>query len=259
MFNNKIASKNSSSALKKYCKVCHDAGKSETEYTSHFIRENRDPCSKVVCPTLLSLECRHCSKKGHTVKYCKILEKDKISEARQRKNDCKLVIKPKSEEKYKQANMFSNLESDSEDDNLAPPPITTKVKSLVLKVPNNFFESKDDDLDFRPPPITAKSKNLVLKVPNNFFESKDDDLVCISPNKSYASALLRPTIIPKEVKITLPIPIMSINRKINDFVPSYNNIKSTYIKNKSWADTDSDSDSDSELEEEKEEVNDPNW
>jgi len=221
MFNNKIASKNSSSALKKYCKVCHDAGKSETEYTSHFIRENRDPCSKVVCPTLLSLECRHCSKKGHTVKYCKILEKDKIAEARQRKNDCKLVIKPKSEEKYKQANMFSNLESDSEDDDLAPPP------------------------------ITAKSKSLVLKVPNNFFESKDDDLVCISPNKSYASALLRPTIIPKEVKITLPIPIMSINRKINDFVPSYNNIKSTYIKNKSWADTDSDSDS--ELEEEKEE------
>ena len=69
MFNNKIAPKNSSSAaVKKYCKVCHDAGRSETEYTSHFIRENRDPLSKVVCPTLLSLECRYCSRKGHTVK-----------------------------------------------------------------------------------------------------------------------------------------------------------------------------------------------
>ena len=220
MFNSKIAPKNSSTSPKKYCKVCYDAGKSETEYTSHFIRENRDPCSKVVCPTLLSLECRYCSKKGHTVKYCKILEKDKIAEARQSKSSIKNT-KPKSLVFRAPANMFSSLESDSEDDDLAPPP------------------------------ITAKSKNLVLKVPNNFFESKDDDLVCISPNKSYASALLRPTIIPKEVKITLPIPIMSINRKINDFVPSYNNIKSTYIKNKSWADTDSDSDS--ELEEEKEE------
>ena len=115
MFNNKIASKNSS--LKKYCKVCHDAGKSETEYTSHFIRENRDPLSKVVCPTLLSLDCRYCSKKGHTVKYCKILEKDKIAEARQSKSITNTKTKPKSEEKYKQPNnMFSNLESDSEDE-----------------------------------------------------------------------------------------------------------------------------------------------
>jgi len=191
---------------KKYCKVCHDAGKSETEYTSHFIRESRDPSSKVVCPTLLSLECRYCSKKGHTVKYCKILEKDKISETRQSQRSI-TNTKSKSQEKYKQPNnMFSNLESDSEDEE-------QEVKEVEVR----------------------------------------------APNKSYASALLRPAIILKEVKITLPIPIMSINRKINDFVPSYNNIKSTYIKNKSWADTDSDSDSDSELEEEKEEVNDPNW
>lgn len=214
MFNNKIASKNSSSvALKKYCKVCHDAGKSETEYTSHFIRENRDPCSKVVCPTLLSLECRYCSKKGHTVKYCKNLEKDKIAEARQTKSSI-TNTKPKSQEKYKQPNnMFSNLESDSED------------------------EEQEQDV--------KEVKEVEVRAP-------------ITSNiKSYASALLRPALTSKEVKIA-PI----ITRQNNDVVPSYNNIKSTYIKNKSWADTDSDSDSDSELEEEKEEkeeVNDPNW
>ena len=209
MFNNKIASKNSSSvALKKYCKVCHDAGKSETEYTSHFIRENRDPCSKVVCPTLLSLECRYCSKKGHTVKYCKNLEKDKIAEARQTKSSI-TNTKPKSQEKYKQPNnMFSNLESDSED------------------------EEQEQDV--------KEVKEVEVRAP-------------ITSNiKSYASALLRPALTSKEVKIA-PI----ITRQNNDVVPSYNNIKSTYIKNKSWADTDSDSDS--ELEEEKDEVNDPNW
>ena len=194
-------------APNKYCKVCHDAGKSETEYTSHFIRADRDPCSKVVCPTLLSLECRYCSKKGHTVKYCKLLEKDKIAETRQSKSITNTKTKPKSEEKYKQPNnMFSNLESDSEDE--------------------------DDE---------KQEKELVIRAP------------AITTNiKSYASALLRPAIIPKEVKITLPIPIMSNTRKINNIVPSYNNIKSTYIKNKSWADTDSDSDS--ELEEELEEL-----
>ena len=212
MFNNKIASKNSSSvALKKYCKVCHDAGKSETEYTSHFIRENRDPCSKVVCPTLLSLECRYCSKKGHTVKYCKNLEKDKIAEARQTKSSI-TNTKPKSQEKYKQPNnMFSNLESDSEDE---------QEQEQEVKV--------------------KEEKELVIRTTNI---------------KSYASALLRPALTSKEVKI---VPI--ITRQNNDIVPSYNNIKSTYIKNKSWADTDSDSDSELEEEkEEKEEVNDPNW
>ena len=206
MFSNKIASKNSSTAsLKKYCKVCHDAGKTETEYTSHFIREDRDPLSKVVCPTLLSLDCRYCSRKGHTVKYCKILEKDKIAETRQSKNSI-TNTKSKSQEKYKQPNnIFSNLESDTEDEDEA--------------------ENEEKELVIRAPAITTNIK-------------------------SYASALLRPAIIPKKVKIA-PI----ITRQNNDIVPSYNNIKSTYIKNKSWADTDSDTDSDTELEE----VNDPNW
>ena len=199
-------------APNKYCKVCHDAGKSETEYTSHFIRADRDPCSKVVCPTLLSLECRYCSKKGHTVKYCKLLEKDKIAEARQSKSITNTKTKPKSEEKYKQPNnMFSNLESDSED------------------------EEQEQDV--------KEVKEVEVRAP-------------ITSNiKSYASALLRPALTSKEVKIA-PI----ITRQNNDVVPSYNNIKSTYIKNKSWADTDSDSDSELEEEKElKEEVNDPNW
>ena len=176
MFNNKIASKNSS--LKKYCKVCHDAGKSETEYTSHFIRENRDPLSKVVCPTLLSLDCRYCSKKGHTVKYCKILEKDKIAETRQSKSITN--TKSKSQEKYKQPNnMFSNLESDSEDEQEQEQEVK-EVKEVEVRAP-----------------ITSNIK-------------------------SYASALLRPALTSKEVKIA-PI----ITRQNNDIVPSYNNIKNS--------------------------------
>jgi len=63
------------SVSKKYCKVCHDSGKSEAVYTSHFIRESIDPNSKVLCPTLLALECRFCFCKGHTVKYCSALKR----------------------------------------------------------------------------------------------------------------------------------------------------------------------------------------
>ena len=69
------SSSSKSSSSKMYCKVCHDSGKSEAVYTSHFIRESVDPNSKVLCPTLLALECRFCFCKGHTVKYCSTLKK----------------------------------------------------------------------------------------------------------------------------------------------------------------------------------------
>lgn len=53
-----------------YCKVCHDAGRSRSEYTSHFVKDKKGPCGKVVCPLLLSQECRYCHEIGHTPKEC---------------------------------------------------------------------------------------------------------------------------------------------------------------------------------------------
>jgi hypothetical protein len=174
MFNNKIAPKNSSSvAVKKYCKVCHDAGKSETEYTSHFIRETRDPQSKVVCPTLLSLECRYCSRKGHTVKYCKFLEKDKRAEARH-KTQSQISQKPKNEEKYKQSNnMFSNLESESEDDDdnnkkdiEVRTPVITNINSYAsaLLKPAIVFNKEEPPILFS---IAKPINNAYVYVKNN--------------------------------------------------------------------------------------------
>ena len=53
-----------------YCKVCHDAGLSVGEYTSHFVRKTRDPMSDVTCPLLLKIECQICHHRGHYSKYC---------------------------------------------------------------------------------------------------------------------------------------------------------------------------------------------
>jgi len=58
---------------KPFCKVCKDSGKSEEEYTNHFVRESASIDSAVVCPTLLAQACRYCRKEGHTVKYCSAL------------------------------------------------------------------------------------------------------------------------------------------------------------------------------------------
>jgi hypothetical protein len=81
------SSSSKSSSSKMYCKVCHDAGKSEAVYTSHFIRESIDPNSKVLCPTLLALECRFCFCKGHTVKYCSALKRRNSQRLRTNNNE----------------------------------------------------------------------------------------------------------------------------------------------------------------------------
>jgi hypothetical protein len=80
------ASRNNNSnnnSKKPYCKVCHDAGKLEREYTNHYVKtyDVKVGVMKVTCPTLLSLECRYCGKNGHTVKFCQVLEETKKQDA----------------------------------------------------------------------------------------------------------------------------------------------------------------------------------
>ena len=79
--------KQASGPSKPFCKVCFDAGKSEREYTSHFVKSKPGNDGKVVCPYLLSLECSYCKKKdGHTARYCpKLQEKEKFLKAQEKK------------------------------------------------------------------------------------------------------------------------------------------------------------------------------
>ena len=57
----------------KFCKICKDFGKTETEYRSHNVRERGQPA----CPTLAGLMCRFCKEKGHTPKFCPKLKERK--------------------------------------------------------------------------------------------------------------------------------------------------------------------------------------
>ena len=57
-----------------FCGICKKAGKTQQEFTSHFVKNA--PNGEVVCPTLLSTECRYCHDFGHTKAHCpKLLEK----------------------------------------------------------------------------------------------------------------------------------------------------------------------------------------
>ena len=66
-FNTAAASK---TATTPYCKVCHDAGRPVSEYTSHYVKDQPGYKGKVICPTLLNQPCRICHQPGHTSSYC---------------------------------------------------------------------------------------------------------------------------------------------------------------------------------------------
>ena len=94
-----------------YCKVCHDAGKPESEYTSHWVK---DLTGKTICPTLLNQECRYCFKSGHTVKFCDVLlAKNKVNTETPQKAS-KPKVAPKTAAPKKRSSMFEALDYDSD-------------------------------------------------------------------------------------------------------------------------------------------------
>jgi len=118
--------------MSKFCKICQDAGKSESQYTSHWPRSSADPTSTVVCPTLLAQECGYCFKNGHTPKYCPALaahrkEQDKATKLKQKEENQKKKQAEEEQTKKQQknltnsrANVFSLLDDDEEEEEVKP-------------------------------------------------------------------------------------------------------------------------------------------
>ena len=122
--------------VKPFCKVCHDAGKPESVYTSHFVRSDTGPNSKVTCPTLLAQECRYCCKTGHTVKFCPVLEDQKKADTKIAKKGEEVQVNKQVIKKHKKKqNAFEVLdfESDSEKEEVKITPINIKEEPLKPK------------------------------------------------------------------------------------------------------------------------------
>ena len=158
-----------SAPIKKYCKVCQDAGKSEVEYRSHFTRESSDPKSKVICPTLLAMECRFCYKYGHTVKYCPTI---KYNEKHRKRNDAiarrneSIKTEVKSEGKSHN-NLYSCFETDSEEEEIP----TLSSSSLTSS-------------QFTSTSYAAALSKPVIKIPE--VKSKEASLVPIVKSEIYS-------------------------------------------------------------------------
>lgn len=135
--------KSNTSVKKPYCKVCHDAGKSESEYTNHWVRTlpDRNGKTTITCPTLLSNECRYCFKLGHTAKFCPVIEQNKKERERtERKiarNEAAVQKKVKTEKKTGGfAALQEDSESETEDINEAVYPVTVMEEFPALGAPS---------------------------------------------------------------------------------------------------------------------------
>jgi hypothetical protein len=60
----------------KFCGVCKNAGKSESEYTSHYTKSVPGPKGIVVCPTILKNRCNKCDQFGHFSDRCNVVKRE---------------------------------------------------------------------------------------------------------------------------------------------------------------------------------------
>jgi hypothetical protein len=120
---------------KPFCKVCHDAGKSEAEYTSHFVKSEPGANGVVVCPTLLAQGCGFCHEFGHTVKYCmKLKNREKNTKKIERRVDYQRSEHEVKKVEQKVNSRFALLANDSDECRLAKKPKSIKKESVVFPV-----------------------------------------------------------------------------------------------------------------------------
>lgn len=102
------ARKNTS--CKSFCKICKDAGKSFSIYTSHNIRDSNN---RVCCPILIASVCMYCSGLGHIAKFCPSIRK-KEKETRRLQFNKKDNPSVSVNNTNKKSGMFACLDSSSD-------------------------------------------------------------------------------------------------------------------------------------------------
>lgn len=138
---------------KPFCKVCQDAGESESIYTSHWVK---DLTGKTTCPRLLNTECRFCYKLGHTTKFCGEIKKMNKEKERMEK---KAVEKPQKQVPKKQTptNTFASLCEDSDSD--TEPALKIEV---VSPVSNSWAAIASKPKQQKPVELPVQKSGLVL-------------------------------------------------------------------------------------------------
>ena len=84
-----------------FCRFCFD-NKIEGPHT-HYLRESKEPSSRVTCPLLLNRQCLTCNKKGHTTNYCRVKTRStQVKIEKEYDEDGFMIIKSKNQKTNKE-------------------------------------------------------------------------------------------------------------------------------------------------------------
>jgi hypothetical protein len=129
---------NKCNSKKPFCKVCHDAGKPESDYTGHHVRSlpDKQGNTKVTCPTLLNTECRYCYELGHTAKFCPAIAKRQKAEDRHHREEIRTAKQPVQKPKVDlRGGRFNVLLSDDEEEEVVK---VEEYPALSQRVTNSY-------------------------------------------------------------------------------------------------------------------------
>lgn len=166
--NNRNADSRNTACRKPYCKVCHDAGKPESEYTNHYVRSlpDRQGNTKVTCPTLLNTECRYCYELGHTAKFCPVIAARKKDDERiRRQEERKTREEQKPVQKAKApTNVYHALyESDNEEEVVVAKPVVVEEWPALGAPSQRVTTGNYASAAAKPAPVTnAVAKQVAL-------------------------------------------------------------------------------------------------
>jgi len=174
---------------KYFCKVCQDAGKPESIYTSHNVRQTQDKTAPVTCPTLLAQECRYCHKQGHSIKYCPIIkdqnDRKQQYQQYQHKEAQQPIRKPEAKKNTsKNVYMIFADESDEEREreqerirNPVPTPqiIKTQANPSAISYASVLVKENEKEPEFKQTLPEVKQYVPVIKKPQAKFNWADCD------------------------------------------------------------------------------------
>ena len=186
--NNQFARNKYSSekTVKKFCGVCHKAGLSERDYTSHYTKSTPGPQGIVICLTILNNECSFCFQLGHFKSACPAI-------AAKEKHLKKLA----SEERRSTTAAATTA-------------ATTVKKSSAI----NRYDALRDDSDEEIAPVCGKRKNTVADA--IIVGPKPVDVKPMDTTKpSFAAMLAREA--PKPVVVEEPIETHFTVMRTNSF------------------------------------------
>ncbi|RLI46585.1 hypothetical protein DRO61_09065 [Candidatus Bathyarchaeota archaeon] len=180
---------------KTFCKVCFDAGKTEQEYTSHFLKDRPGPNGKVVCPTLLLTECRYCHEHGHFKSHCPVLEerkRDKVRITKERGADRR--------QKFESGNWMTAAVSKQLDEAVAATKMQSKVSVPVQKFTSqSAFAALDSDDEEEVESYTRGPSTAVARAPQGAWNTKFSIQTATMPTTKPAT---KPATIPASIPLT---------------------------------------------------------